>query len=129
MDKKAYNLKRSFEQPIVMYDFTQNFSWSKGIRLDWVATFAVLEFVLIIAYLKFGLNILTSSIPGLTLIYFTAFPYYLTKNIVKLKQDGKKLIFFIWDFILYVLNIQMRNVRYAYDEEVKYLNKKSINLK
>ncbi|HDA1629123.1 TPA: conjugal transfer protein, partial [Staphylococcus aureus] len=25
MDKKAYNLKRTFEQPIVMYEFTDKF--------------------------------------------------------------------------------------------------------
>ncbi|WPF96936.1 TcpE family conjugal transfer membrane protein [Staphylococcus aureus] len=129
MHKKAYNLKRTFEQPIVMYEFTQNSSWSKGVRLDWVGTLAVLELILIIAYFKLGMNIITGLIPGLTIIYFTVFPYYLTKQIVKLKQDGKKLLFFLWDFILYVFNIQMRNVNYAYDEEVKYLNKKSIKLK
>ncbi|GAB5874729.1 hypothetical protein JMUB7536_27600 [Staphylococcus aureus] len=38
MDKKAYNLKRTFEQPIVMYEFTGSYRWSKGIRLDWVGT-------------------------------------------------------------------------------------------
>ncbi|MGT3738860.1 TcpE family conjugal transfer membrane protein [Staphylococcus aureus] len=129
MDKKAYNLKRTFEQPIVMYEFTGDYRWSKGIRLDWVGTFVVLELILVILFVKFGFKTLTGLIPGLQIIYFTVFPYYMTKHLVKLKQDGKKLMFFIWDFIVYVVNIQMRNVHYAYDEEVKYHNKKTIHLK
>ena len=116
MDKKAYNLKRTFEQPIVMYEFTGSYRWSKGIRLDWVGTLFVIELILILLYLKAGFN-------------FTVLPYYMTKQLVKLKQDGKKLIFFLWDFMMYVFNIQMRNVHYAYDEEVKYHDKKIIKLK
>ncbi|WZW05688.1 TcpE family conjugal transfer membrane protein [Staphylococcus aureus] len=129
MDKKAYNLKRTFEQLIVMYEFTGSYRWSKGIRLDWVGTLFVIELILILLYLKAGFNTLTGLIPGLTIIYFTVLPYYMTKQLVKLKQDGKKLIFFLWDFMMYVFNIQMRNVHYAYDEEVKYHDKKIIKLK
>lgn len=129
MDKKAYNLKRTFEQPIVMYEFTGSYRWSKGIRLDWVGTLFVIELILILLYLKAGFNTLTGLIPGLTIIYFIVLPYYMTKQLVKLKQDGKKLIFFLWDFMMYVFNIQMRNVHYAFDEEVKYHDKKIIKLK
>ncbi|EOB7567113.1 TcpE family conjugal transfer membrane protein [Staphylococcus aureus] len=129
MDKKAYNLKRTFEQSIVMYEFTGSYRWSKGIRLDWVGTLFVIELILILLYLKAGFNTLTGLIPGLTIIYFTVLPYYMTKQLVKLKQDGKKLIFFLWDFMMYVFNIQMRNVHYAFDEEVKYHDKKIIKLK
>ncbi|ALS71484.1 TcpE family conjugal transfer membrane protein [Staphylococcus aureus] len=129
MDKKAYNLKRTFEQPIVMYEFTNNARFSKGIRIDWVATFVALELILAILYFKLGFHYIVSVISGMKIIYFTALPYYMTKYLVKLKQDGKKLVFFLWDFITYVFNIQMRNVHYAYDEEVKYHNKKLIKLK
>ncbi|SUK60212.1 transposon-related protein [Staphylococcus aureus] len=41
MDKKAYNLKRTFEQPIVMYEFTDKFRINKGFRLDFWATFLI----------------------------------------------------------------------------------------
>ncbi|HDC6240228.1 TPA: conjugal transfer protein [Staphylococcus aureus] len=112
-----------------MYEFTGSYRWSKGIRLDWVDTLFVIELILILLYLKAGFNTLTGLIPGLTIIYFTVLPYYMTKQLVKLKQDGKKLIFFLWDFMMYVFNIQMRNVHYAYDEEVKYHDKKIIKLK
>lgn len=33
MDKKAYNLKRTFEQPIVFYEFTDNFELIKVFEL------------------------------------------------------------------------------------------------
>ncbi|WP_239733426.1 TcpE family conjugal transfer membrane protein [Mammaliicoccus sp. J-M41] len=128
MDKKAYNLKRTFEQPIVFYEFTDNFRWNKGVRADWASTFIILEILLIILYVK-GLSIIIGSIQGLTIIYFTALPYYLTKHLVKLKQDGKKLMFFLWDFILYIFTIQIKKTRFSYDEEVLYQNKSKIRFK
>ncbi|UXV29646.1 conjugal transfer protein [Mammaliicoccus sciuri] len=128
MDKKAYNLKRTFEQPIIFYEFTDNIRFNKGFRIDWVATFAVIELLLVILYFR-GMNVIVSSIQGMTILYFTVLPYYSTKYLVKLKQDGKKLLFFLWDFIIYVLTIQLRKTHYAYDEEVYYRNKEKIRLK
>ncbi|SUK57605.1 transposon-related protein [Staphylococcus aureus] len=64
------------------------------------------------------------SIGGLMFIYFTVAPYYITKYIVKLKQDGKKLFFFLWDFVIFVFNVQLRKVKLSYDEEVEYHDKK-----
>lgn len=128
MDKKAYNLKRTFEQPIVFYEFTDKARWNKGLRMDWALTALCVELVLVILYFN-GLRVVLSTLSGLTIIYFTIFPYYVTKYLVKLKQDGKKLIFFLWDFVVYLLNIQLRKVNYAYDEEIKYKDKKSIKFK
>ncbi|HDM8933107.1 TPA: conjugal transfer protein, partial [Staphylococcus aureus] len=48
----------------------------------------------------------------------------ITKYIVKLKQDGKKLFFFLWDFVIFVFNVQLRKVKLSYDEEVEYHDKK-----
>ena len=64
------------------------------------------------------------SIGGLMFIYFTVVPYYITKYIVKLKQDDKKLFFFLWDFVIFVFNVQLRKVKLSYDEEVEYHDKK-----
>ncbi|UXU60239.1 conjugal transfer protein [Staphylococcus agnetis] len=123
MDKKAYNLKRTFEQPIVMYEFTDGLKINKGLRVDFWITFIVIWIVFLLAFLSL-LKPLIMSISGLMFIYFTVAPYYLTKYVVKLKQDGKKLFFFLWDFILYILNVQMKHVKYSFDEEVHYQNKK-----
>lgn len=122
MDKKAYNLKRTFEQPIVFYEFTDNFRINKGVRIDWVATFAIIELVLTLFFVWL-LRPIVTAIPGIVVIYFTAMPYYLTKYIVKLKQDGKKLMFFLFDFLVYAFNIQLRNTKYSFDEEVQYYDK------
>ncbi|PTU84490.1 conjugal transfer protein [Staphylococcus pasteuri] len=122
MDKKAYNLKRTFEQPIVFYEFTDNFRINKGVRIDWVATFAIIEFILTLLFVWL-LRPIVTAIPGIVVIYFTAMPYYLTKYIVKLKQDGKKLMFFLFDFLVYAFNIQLRNTKYSFDEEVQYHDK------
>ncbi|MFW3529089.1 TcpE family conjugal transfer membrane protein [Staphylococcus caprae] len=122
MDKKAYNLKRTFEQPIVFYEFTDNFRINKGVRIDWVATFTIIELILTLLFVWLLRPIIT-AIPGIVVIYFTAVPYYLTKYIVKLKQDGKKLMFFLFDFLVYAFNIQLRNTKYSFDEEVQYHEK------
>ena len=122
MDKKAYNLKRTFEQPIVLYEFTDNFRINKGVRIDWVATFTIIELILTLLFVWLLRPIIT-AIPGIVVIYFTAVPYYLTKYIVKLKQDGKKLMFFLFDFLVYAFNIQLRNTKYSFDEEVQYHDK------
>ena len=122
MDKKAYNLKRTFEQPIVFYEFTDNFRINKGVRIDWVATFAIIELILTLLFVWL-LRPIVTAIPGIVVIYFTAIPYYLTKYIVKLKQDGKKLMFFLFDFLVYAFNIQLRNTKYSFDEEVQYHDK------
>ncbi|MBU5271740.1 TcpE family conjugal transfer membrane protein [Staphylococcus caprae] len=122
MDKKAYNLKRTFEQPIVFYEFTDNFRINKGVRIDWVATFTIIELILTLLFVWLLRPIIT-AIPGIVVIYFTAVPYYLTKYIVKLKQDGKKLMFFLFDFLVYAFNIQLRNTKYSFDEEVQYHDK------
>ncbi|HHW7876908.1 TPA: TcpE family conjugal transfer membrane protein [Staphylococcus aureus] len=122
MDKKAYNLKRTFEQPIVFYEFTDNFRINKGVRIDWVATFAIIELILTLLFVWL-LRPIVTAIPGIVVIYFTAMPYYLTKYIVKLKQDGKKLMFFLFDFLVYAFNIQLRNTKYSFDEEVQYHDK------
>lgn len=79
MDKKAYNLKRTFEQPIVMYEFTDKFRINKGFRLDFWATFLIVWFI---------------------------------------------LFFFLWDFVIFVFNVQLRKVKLSYDEEVEYHDKK-----
>ncbi|SUM02238.1 transposon-related protein [Staphylococcus aureus] len=50
MDKKAYNLKRTFEQPIVMYEFTDKFRINKGFRLDFWATFLIVWFILFLLF-------------------------------------------------------------------------------
>ncbi|MDI9231257.1 TcpE family conjugal transfer membrane protein [Staphylococcus caprae] len=122
MDKKAYNLKRTFEQPIVFYEFTDNFRINKGVRIDWVATFAIIELILTLLFVWL-LRPIVTAIPGIVVIYFTAMPYYLTKYIVKLKQDGKKLMFFLFDFLVYAFNIQLRNTKYSFDGEVQYHDK------
>lgn len=122
MDKKAYNLKRTFEQPIVFYEFTDNFRINKGVRIDWVATFTIIELILTLLFVWL-LRPMITAIPGIVVIYFTAVPYYLTKYIVKLKQDGKKLMFFLFDFLVYAFNIQLRNTKYSFDEEVQYHDK------
>ncbi|HAR6584729.1 TPA: conjugal transfer protein, partial [Staphylococcus pseudintermedius] len=49
---------------------------------------------------------------------------YLAKYINKLKQDGKKLFFFLLDFTVYLFSIQMKRSKYSFDEEVQYHNKK-----
>lgn len=122
MDKKAYNLKRTFEQPIIFYEFTDNFRINKGVRIDWVATFAIIELILTLLFVWL-LRPIVTAIPGIVVIYFTAMPYYLTKYIVKLKQDGKKLMFFLFDFLVYAFNIQLSNTKYSFDEEVQYHDK------
>ncbi|EYG90369.1 hypothetical protein V685_02011 [Staphylococcus aureus H50411] len=55
MDKKAYNLKRTFEQPIVMYEFTDKFRINKGFRLDFWATFLIVWFILFLLFCYFGI--------------------------------------------------------------------------
>ncbi|PTJ91008.1 TcpE family conjugal transfer membrane protein [Staphylococcus simulans] len=123
MDKKAYNLKRTFEQPIVMYEFTDKFRANRGFRLDFWLTFLIiwLLFLLLFLYL---LKPIIMSINGLMFIYFTIAPYYLTKYIVKLKQDGKKLFFFLWDFLVYLVSIQLKNTKLNYDETIHYHTEK-----
>ncbi|AKS73760.1 conjugal transfer protein [Staphylococcus pseudintermedius] len=123
MDKKAYNLKRTFEQPIVMYEFTNGFRVNRGLRVDFWITFLVVWLIFLVAFL-YLLKPLVMSISGLMFIYFTIAPYYLAKYINKLKQDGKKLFFFLLDFTVYLFSIQMKRSKYSFDEEVQYHNKK-----
>ena len=72
----------------MFYEFTDNFRINKGVRIDWVATFTIIELILTLLFVWLLRPIIT-AIPGIVVIYFTAVPYYLTKYIVKLKQDGK----------------------------------------
>lgn len=123
MDKKAYNLKRTFEQPIVMYEFTDSLRINKGIRLDFWLTFFALWTVLLLLFLWL-LKPLIMSVSGFMFVYFTVVPYYTTKYIVKLKQDGKKLFFFLWDFILYVFTIQSKKARFCYDDQLQNIDTK-----
>ncbi|MCQ9933982.1 conjugal transfer protein, partial [Staphylococcus aureus] len=51
MDKKAYNLKRTFEQPIVMYEFTDGLKINKGLRVDFWVTFIIIWIVFLLAFL------------------------------------------------------------------------------
>lgn len=39
------------------------------------------------------------------------------------KKDGKKLMFFLFDFLVYTFNIQLRNTKYSFDGEVQYHDK------
>ncbi|KIX91234.1 conjugal transfer protein [Staphylococcus microti] len=123
MDKKAYNLKRTFEQPIVMYEFTDKIRFNKGIRLDFWGTFFVLILIETLLFFAF-LKPIVMSVKGLPIIYFLILPYYATKYLVKLKQDGKKLYYFLVDFIKYVYNIQFKKVKYCYDDALHYATKK-----
>ena len=72
----------------MFYEFTDNFRINKGVRIDWVATFTIIELILTLLFVWL-LRPMITAIPGIVVIYFTAVPYYLTKYIVKLKQDGK----------------------------------------
>ncbi|WBF53983.1 TcpE family conjugal transfer membrane protein [Macrococcoides canis] len=121
-NKKAYNLKKAFNQQVVIYDWGNGFKTPFGVNLEFGLTLLFVEAIFVFMY-YFFLHGFVNSISGLPIVYFTWFPWLLSKKIVKLKQDGKPLWFFIYEYVKYVYNIQLKNMMYSYDEPVQYKNK------
>ncbi|MCU7557637.1 conjugal transfer protein [Macrococcus capreoli] len=120
--KKAYNLKKAFNQQVVIYDWGNGFKTPFGVNLEFGLTLLFVELIFFMMY-KLFLHGIVNNISGLLIVYFTWFPWLVAKKIVKLKQDGKPLWFFIYEYLIYVYNIQIKNIVYSYDEPVRYKDK------
>ncbi|MGG3652588.1 hypothetical protein CON94_09145 [Bacillus pseudomycoides] len=123
--KENFNLKQIFTHPITLYKFGK-YSLPFGVSL---VRFTVGLVILLIMFIfkKFFMAI-GSMIPGLTVLLYGGIPFFLSGYLVKKKYDGKKIIYFLYDFTDYFFSVYVRKTKYCNDEVVQYMDEKKITI-
>lgn len=124
---KTYNLKKCFEHPIVMYEFGENFKLKKGVSIERIVAFFSLAIGLLL--IRLPLNDFISVIPGSWILFNIALPVFLSGYIVKTRTNGKKLIWFIVDYISYMYQFKIQKNKVSYDEYIFNPEMKKFKLK
>lgn len=112
---ESYNYKKMFEHPIVVRKF---FKWTSPIAIPvtWLCVFFVtLGIMAIFNNFFFAIG---NLIPGATLLLFFGIPYGISTFLLKIKPDGKKLIFYLYDFAIYFFTIYLTGSKYINDQSV-----------
>lgn len=113
---KTFNLKQSFEQPIVIYELSETFRLRKGISVDRVGAFVII--FLICLFLRVVFRNFFDLFPYSTILMVGVIPFFLSKMLVSIKSNGKKLFWFLYDYIIYSWYFKIRRQKISYDEFV-----------
>lgn len=126
MRKEAYNFKEAFEHPVIIRQITDKFALPFGVRLSRIIVFAVVLFLMWVWRDFF--NIIASLIPGLGIVLYIGVPYLVSGWLLKINVDGKKLHYFLYDYMIYLFTFKLPKKKFSHDEEVLYLEQKEIRL-
>lgn len=113
---KTFNLKQSFEQPIVIYELSETFRLRKGISVERVGAFVII--FLICLFLRVVFRSFFDLFPYSTILMVGVIPFFLSKMLVSIKSNGKKLFWFLYDYIIYSWYFKIRRQKISYDEFV-----------
>ncbi|MBF0812029.1 conjugal transfer protein [Staphylococcus xylosus] len=113
---KTFNLKQSFEQPIVIYELSETFRLRKGISVERVGAFVII--FLICLFLRVVFRNFFDLFPYSTILMVGVIPFFLSKMLVSIKSNGKKLFWFLYDYIIYSWYFKIRRQKISYDEFV-----------
>ncbi|EAE8754664.1 TPA: TcpE family conjugal transfer membrane protein [Listeria monocytogenes] len=120
--KEAYNYKEAFEHPIMIFQLTDKFVLPFGVRLSRIIAFAVV--LLIMLLFRDFFFAIGSIVPGFSLVIFGGLPFLVSGWLLKINVDGKKLHYFLYDFILYFFSQKIGKKKFCNDMEVHYHNEK-----
>lgn len=113
---KTFNLKQSFEQPIVIYELSETFRLRKGISVERVGAFVII--FLICLFLRVVFRSFFDLFPYSTILMVGVIPFFLSKMLVSIKSNGKKLFWFLYDYVIYSWYFKIRRQKISYDEFV-----------
>ena len=113
---KTVTLKQSFEQPIVIYELSETFRLRKGISVERVGAFVII--FLICLFLRVVFRNFFDLFPYSTILMVGVIPFFLSKMLVSIKSNGKKLFWFLYDYIIYSWYFKIRRQKISYDEFV-----------
>lgn len=123
MRKEAYNYKQAFHHPIVIRKLTDRLTLPfGGVRLARAVIFmAVLAILWLFRDIVFSLG---SLMPGLSLVLFLGIPFLISGWLLKINPDGKKLHYFLWDYLTYQWTVKQGKKRISNDSLIRYMDKK-----
>lgn len=122
--KLIFNYKQIFEEPFVIYQITKKMTITWGIPVAKAVIFVIIE-LLMVATRNFWFTI-GNFIPGLSILLFVGLPYVISTALLKIKPNGKKIHFFLYDLMVYFFTIKLTKSRFAGDQKVLYLTEKEI---
>ncbi|HAB0009974.1 TPA_asm: hypothetical protein GIN74_11285 [Listeria monocytogenes] len=122
--KLIFNYKQIFEEPFVIYQITKKMTITWGIPVAKAVIFVIVA-LLMVATRSFWFA-LGNFIPGLSILLFAGVPYVISTALLKIKPNGKKLHFFLYDLMVYFFTIKLPKSRFSGDQKVLYLTEKEI---
>ncbi|MED4128204.1 conjugal transfer protein [Shouchella miscanthi] len=122
--KETYNYKKVFAYPITIYKFTDYFTLPYGVPLARL----ILAVVILIGMLMFSdfFTAIGSTIPGLTIVLYLGIPFFLSGYLMKQRYNGKRIHYFMYDFLVYFFTFYLPKKKLANDEPVIYLDEEKI---
>ncbi|MFE7083398.1 TcpE family conjugal transfer membrane protein [Priestia megaterium] len=120
---EPYNFKRTFNDPITLYTIGK-FTLPFGIGLMRAVLF-LLVFGLMFLFRGFFLAI-GGIIPGLTLVLYGGIPFVVSHYLLKKDPQGKKLLLYLYDLIVYFFGVYLPKKKYANDTEIAYQNERHV---
>ncbi|WP_254434317.1 conjugal transfer protein [Halobacillus sp. Marseille-Q1614] len=121
--KVTYNYKRVFQHPITLYRIG-DVRLPYGIALLRVTVACVILGIMLL--FRDVVNAVGSIMSGLTLVLYVGIPYLLSGFLLKKSFNGKRIHYFMYDFMRYFFGWYLPKKRIANDEEVLYSHTKAI---
>lgn len=119
MEKKyCYNYKQVFDEPVKMYSIGKySIPFVKSIS---IGSFILYVFFLTILWIFFRnlIEFANGILSGLKYAIYLGVPYLLTRQVMKLHPDGKKLHIYLIDLAWYTLTIWLYKKKYCQDQIV-----------
>ncbi len=120
MAKELYNYKEVYETPFTVQKFTKNFSLNNPFPLAKIVIFVVTFFLLLVFFRK-PIGAIGSVITGLDKVIYGGVPYLVSKYLMKLQPDGKRLHYYLKDIVLFFFKVKLPKKQYCHDKEVKHI--------
>src|SRR5699024_3885925 len=117
----TFNFKQVLDHPITLYRFGK-LTLPFGIGLARIVLFILILLIMLLFHRY--INALMPISSGYVIVY-GGIPYLLSHILLKFRKDGKKIHYFIFDFLRYFFSIYLRKKRYYNDQDVLYLNEKA----
>ncbi|WP_413487897.1 TcpE family conjugal transfer membrane protein [Carnobacterium divergens] len=117
-NRERFNYKEVFEEKIKFKQLTKYFVLPEFVVLADLVTFVIVAFLLAL-FLRKPISWIGGIVPGGSWLIYLGVPYLVTVNLGKLIPDGKKVHQYLFDLVLFYVNVVIPKRKYCQDRVVE----------
>lgn len=121
MQKRTYNYRNVFNEPIKIKQLTQNFSLPYLIKLRDILIYLITIFLIFVLFHSI-VSFISSYVPLFTMLFYIGVPYLMVRLIEKVQPDGKNIFWFLWDYVSFYFEYLQPKKKICHDTKVNYID-------